>query len=116
MRGNARQLVDLWVNLLMLARDATNDGESHRVQVRSEQARRGFIQVEIWDDGKPIPANELETMFEPNFLRPPGGRGTGVELNICQEIVRQHGGEICAQSIAGHGTVIRVSFPREGLK
>lgn len=116
MRGNARQLVDLWVNLLMLARDATNDGESHRVQVRSEQARRGFIQVEIWDDGKPIPANELETMFEPNFLRPPGGRGTGVELNICQEIVRQHGGEICAQSIAGHGTVIRVSFPREGIK
>jgi PAS domain S-box-containing protein len=113
MRGNARQLVDLWVNLLMLARDATNDGEAHCIQVRSEQVRQSFIQIDICDDGKPIPANELATMFEPNFLRPPGGRGNGVELNICQEIVRQHGGEICAQSFAERGTMIRVSFPRE---
>ncbi len=114
LRGNARQMVDLWVNLLMLARDATNDGLVHRISVRSEQAPAGNIQVEICDDGKPIPADELATLFEPNFLRSPGGRGNGIELNICQEIVRQHGGEICAHSSAERGTMIRVSFPWEG--
>lgn len=114
LRGSSHQLVDLWVNLLILARDATNDGQPHHVRVRSLLAEAGQVLVEVWDDGAPIPPAEMGSLFEPNFLRSPGGRGTGIELNLCQEIVRQHGGNIYAQSSAERGTMFLVRLPLEG--
>jgi PAS domain S-box-containing protein len=113
LRGNARQLGDLWLSLLMLARDATADGQAHTIKVRSERAAEPILLVEIWDDGRPIPGSEIETLFEPNLIKPTGGRGTGIELNICQEIVRQHMGEITAESNPVSGTIFRVYLPVE---
>jgi signal transduction histidine kinase len=34
-----------------------------------------------------------------------------MELSICREIVRQHGGQITAESSADHDTIILVSLP-----
>ncbi len=111
MRGNAQQMVDLWVNLLLLARDATDDGMGHNIQVRSYGSSTGSIFVEVVDDGSPIPAEQLDTIFEPNFIGPSCERGTGMELSICREIVRQHGGQITAESTAGRDTIFRVMLP-----
>jgi PAS domain S-box-containing protein len=111
--GNARQLGDLWINLLLLARDAVADGEAHTIRVHSCLATPQQIKVEVSDDGKPIPREELATLFEPNLITPIGGRGTGMEMNICQEIVRQHHGRIEAKSEPGQGTTFSVYFPVE---
>jgi two-component system, NtrC family, sensor kinase len=113
MRGNVRQLVDLWVNLLLLARDASGDGQQHKIIIRTQKDERGMIRVEVGDDGEIIPQEEMLTLFEPNFIRPFGGRGTGIELSICQEIIRQHSGSIEATSNKGEGTIFRVTFPVE---
>ncbi len=112
-QGNERQLGDLWVNLLLLARDATSGESQHTIRVRSWQVSEVEIEVEISDDGEPIPPDEMQILFEPNFITPIGGRGTGIELNICQEIVRQHRGEITAASSPDDGTSFRVRFPVE---
>ncbi len=48
-RGNARQLEDLWVNLLLVARDSTEDGKSHEISI-SSSAQDGEIIVEISHD------------------------------------------------------------------
>ncbi|MCI0521594.1 MAG: response regulator [Chloroflexi bacterium] len=111
--GNARQLGDLWVNLLLLARDAVSDGAAHTIRVRSSLASPRQIKVEVSDDGRPIPREEMATLFEPNLIAPLGGRGTGMEMNICQEIVRQHQGRIEAKSEPGQGTTFSVYFPVE---
>jgi len=39
------------------------------------------------------------------------GRGSGLELSICREIVRQHHGHIEAEVTPENRTVLRVSFP-----
>jgi PAS domain S-box-containing protein len=113
LRGNPRQLVDLWVNLLMLAHGATSDGQSHTIQICSKAPSRRSILVEISDDGQPVPSAEMATLFEPGFLKDLGRRGTGIELTLCQEIVRQHRGQITAESDPKDVTIFRVLLPAE---
>jgi PAS domain S-box-containing protein len=123
--GNSRQLENLWVNLLLLARDACTNGgnqvaeHSHLIQVCSRAGPTTHVDstrlviVEIMDTGKYIPVEQLDMIFEPNFIGPTSGRGSGMELSICREIVRQHGGQITADSQPGHETIFRITFPAE---
>lgn len=116
-RGNAQQLESLWVNLLLLARDAiavqmTNDHQP-AIRVITRAQTLAEVRVEVWDNGRPIPAEQRATIFEPNFVGPTSGRGTGMELSICREIVRQHGGQIAAKSTSDHDTIIFVTLPAE---
>jgi signal transduction histidine kinase len=114
LRGNARQLEDLWVNLLLLARDAANDGFPHTVRVACYAGPERSLVVEVQDDGAPIPSELLGVAFEPDFVGSTIGRGAGMELSICREIVRQHGGEISVASGPEHDTIFRINFPLEG--
>jgi signal transduction histidine kinase len=113
LRGNTRQLIDLWVNLLMLARMASSDGQQHRIIMRSWSPESHSIAVEISDDGEPIDPEEMVTLFEPSFLKNLGRRGTGIELTLCQEIVRQHSGRISAESSGNGVTIFRVILPAD---
>ncbi len=112
-RGNPRQLESLWVNLLLLAKDASMDGQDHAIRIQSSSNSSGTIVVEVHDNGRPIPTDQLTTIFEPNFVGPAGGRGTGMELSICREIVRQHGGQITVDSSPDRDTIFRVTLPVE---
>ena len=112
-RGNQRQLESLWVNLLLLARDASTDGRGDTIRVTSQPGPSGTLVVEVCDNGQPIPRDQLGTIFEPNFVGPTSGRGSGMELSICREIVRQHGGQMIADSAPGRDTIIRVTLPVE---
>jgi len=123
--ANQRQLEDLWVHLLFLARDAIRNaksGENH-ISIKSyrlpEQkpgaaARAQNAVVEVHDTGALIPAEQMATLFEPNLTLPTGGRGSGIELSICREIVRQAQGQIHAVSSPKEGTTIWVQFPCRG--
>jgi len=112
-QGYPVRLEDLWVNLLLLARDAIADGSPHRIFVRSGARADKAVIVEVGDDGREIPAHELETLFEPHFAGAVAGRGNGMEFSICREIVRQHGGQIRATSSADFGTIVAVELPTE---
>jgi PAS domain S-box-containing protein len=117
--GNQRQLESLWVNLLLLARDATENGFGKLIRIASRREAADTAVIEVSDDGRLIPADQLATIFEPNFVGPKSGRGTGIEFSICREIVRQHGGQIIAEvtypqgsaSSSAHRTTLRVSLP-----
>jgi PAS domain S-box-containing protein len=112
-QGYPMRLEDLWVNLLLLARDATADGGQHRIFMRTSARGREAVIVEVGDDGSEIPAHELETLFEPHFTGAVAGRGNGMEYSICREIVRQHGGQIRATSSSDFGTIVTVELPTE---
>jgi signal transduction histidine kinase len=104
--------------LLLLARDAVSAKAANgtpptiRIVSRSDSTDMAVI-IEICDNGLPIPTDQLGTIFEPNFVGPTSGRGGGMEFSICREIVRQHGGQIIAESAPGHDTILRVSLPVE---
>lgn len=112
-RGNPRQLENLWVNLLLLARDASASGRGQTITVRSRLEPPEMVVTEVTDNGEPIPTEKLDIIFEPNFISSTSGRGTGMELSICREIVRQHGGQIAVDSAPGRETIFRVSLPAE---
>lgn len=112
-QGFPVRLEDLWVNLLLLARDAIADGRPHKITIRSCASEAGRIRVEVGDDGRGIPAHEVESLFEPHFAGAVAGRGNGMEYSICREIVRQHGGLIRAASSADFGTIVTVELPTE---
>jgi len=111
--GNARHFADVWVNLLLLARDAASMNPPHTIRISSSNGPAGFVTVEVYDDGDPIPPEELDNIFEPNFLRPPGGRGTGIEFSICHELITQYDGQFTVESTAGNGTIFRVRLRTE---
>lgn len=116
-RANVQQLENLWVNLLLLARDAlTLEQRAHRpalIRVTSRLEPQDRVTIEFQDNGKLIPQAEIGTIFEPNFVGATSGRGAGMELSICREIVRQHRGQISAESDPEHDTILRISLPAE---
>lgn len=71
--------------------------------------------LEISDQGRGIPADKLEHIFErfqqvdASDSRAMGGTGLG--LAICRSIVTQHGGRIWASSEPGQGTVFHFTLP-----
>lgn len=112
-RGTPLQLEDLWVYLLLLARDACADDQPHTIRVVTTAGLDGLVHVEVQDDGTPIPEAQQAAFFEPNFIGSVGGRGTGMEPSICREIVRQHGGDIRVTGLPAPLTIFHVTFPIE---
>ena len=110
-RGNVRQLVDLWVNLLLLAREAAQAERGNKIWIRTQLTNKSSLLVEVCDNGRPIPADQIASIFDPDFIGSPDGRGTGLELSICREIVRQHNGQIKATSLPEGETIVSVSLP-----
>jgi PAS domain S-box-containing protein len=112
--GNPRQLTDLWVNLLLLARTSFLDGAKHSIQISTRKLEANTIEVQVRDDGIPIPGEQYDKIFEPQLIPTGSGRGTGMELSLCREIVRQNRGEI---SISGSSsdTTFHITFSTEGI-
>jgi PAS domain S-box-containing protein len=105
--GNARELEQVFVNLLINARDVSPDGAA--VSVSVEENGSGYV-VEVADRGKGLTEEEARRAFEPFFTTRQSG-GTGLGLAIAREIVERHSGQIRLDPRAGGGAVARVSLP-----
>ncbi len=68
--------------------------------------------IRVHNLGHPIPAELLETIFQP-FRRTRDSEGLGLGLHIVQQIARAHGGEVAVSSAPEVGTVFVVTLPRE---
>jgi PAS domain S-box-containing protein len=114
MTGNPRQLTDLWVNLLLLARSSFSGVADPTIQIVTKMEKPCKIVVKVTDNGTPISPEGYDTIFEPQLIPIGSGRGTGMELSLCREIVRQNRGQI---ELTGNGTetTVLIQFPTEGL-
>jgi PAS domain S-box-containing protein len=70
---------------------------------------------QVTDQGKGIPADKLEIIFDRfqqvNASDSRDKGGTGLGLPICRNIVQQHGGKIWAESILGQGSTFYFTLP-----
>jgi signal transduction histidine kinase len=103
--GNPQQLQQLFLNLLMNARHASEEGGKIRI---ATDVVGSDVVVRVQDEGPGIPPDLIERIFDPFFTTKPVGEGTGLGLAIASEIARSHGGEICAASKPGSGATFRV--------
>jgi PAS domain S-box-containing protein len=81
----------------------------------SAQPQGEWVLFAAKDQGRGIPADKLETIFERfeqvdvSDARAKGGTGLG--LAICQSIIQQHDGSIWAESILGEGSTFYFTLP-----
>src|SRR5262245_27831652 len=111
--GDDASLQRVLINLLDNAINASKEGGRLKILARASatcEARRG-IYIEITDNGSGIPAELLPKIFELFVTTKPSGKGTGLGLVVCQEIVKAHGGTIDIESEVGTGTSVRIYLP-----
>jgi PAS domain S-box-containing protein len=109
--GVARRIEQVFVNLLLNAAHALDEGAGGRIVVRTHVTPDRVV-VTIEDNGRGIPEENLDAVFEPFFTTRAAGGGTGLGLSICRDIVRRAGGDLVARSTVGLGTTMEVALPR----
>ncbi len=107
------RLEQVFSNLVANACHHGADGSPIAVRITGAQ---GGVEVEVHNEGPPIPAHLLPHIFEP-FRRGTAERATddglGLGLFIAHTLVAAHGGTIEVVTGAG-GTTFRVALPRHG--
>lgn len=106
--ANPRQLQQVFMNLLLNALDAT-EGQG-RVTVHSFR-QDGVVNVEVSDTGVGICPEHLSRIFDPFFTTKPLGKGTGLGLYLCHQILESLGGKISVTSRPGEGSTFSVALP-----
>jgi signal transduction histidine kinase len=105
------RLRQVLMNLLFNAADSiTGPG---LITIRASPAEGGMAALSIMDNGKGIPPEEIEKIFEPFYTTKVPGQGTGLGLAVSQKIVESMGGRVAVESTPGRGSVFTILL-REG--
>ncbi len=102
------QLQQVFLNLLLNARDAMPDGG--KLLIKTSQTRKE-IQIEIIDSGIGINETDAKKIFDPFFTTKPAGKGTGLGLAVCYGIITAHGGKIEVGTNDSGGTTFSILLP-----
>jgi PAS domain S-box-containing protein len=111
-RGDPRQLTQLFQNLIGNALKFRKPGEPPRVEVWAEP-EGDFQRVSVRDDGIGLDPRFYERVFV-IFQRLHSRdeyEGTGLGLAICKKIVERHGGRIWVESKEGEGATFSFTLP-----
>ncbi|NIB42901.1 histidine kinase [Pseudomaricurvus alkylphenolicus] len=110
-RADSQRLIQVFINLLSNARDASPEDS----EVRLESSIEGhFAQFRVIDQGSGIPAEHQERVLEPFFTSKDPGEGTGLGLAMVYSIVEDHEGHLDILSPAPGqtlGTQISIKLP-----
>ncbi|MBS1766585.1 MAG: HAMP domain-containing protein [Acidobacteria bacterium] len=109
--ADRKQMEQLFLNLVNNALDAMPEGGVITVSAARLQGPEGLWEIRVADTGQGIPAEAISQVFKPMFTTKPEGKGTGLGLPICREIVRGHGGDIRIESEPGKGTAVVFTLP-----
>ncbi len=110
--ANTNQIQQVIVNLCNNAIDAMPDGGKLTIATKKAGEQ---IEVDIIDTGKGMSEEIKEHIFEPFFTTKEVGRGTGLGLSLCYEIIKKHNGTIEAKSKIDKGTTFIIKLPiKEG--
>jgi two-component system, NtrC family, sensor kinase len=107
-KGNAGKLQQVFLNLLLNARDAMESGGTLAIASRSED---GFARIDVTDSGLGISPEHLARIYDPFFTTKGARKGTGLGLAVTYGIVREHGGNIEVDSRPGAGSRFQVELP-----
>jgi len=110
--GDADQLQQVVLNILLNARDAMAGGGRIHIRTRYD-ATQEELTLAIEDDGSGIAPEFLAQVFDPFFTTKPAGRGTGLGLAVCYGIISAHNGRIEITSAPTRGTIVRISLPTQ---
>jgi signal transduction histidine kinase len=112
--GDRDRLVQTLSNLISNAIKFSPAHSSIRI---SSKLERQNVLFSVQDQGRGIPRNKLENIFErfqqvdASDSRQKGGTGLG--LAICRHIIEQHQGKIWVESVYGQGSTFYFLIPQQ---
>jgi len=106
--GDANQLQQVFLNLIINARDAMEKGGKITITTQKEDDK---IEVRFADSGCGIPEDKLEEIFKPLYTSKEEGKGTGLGLSISQDIIERHKGTLKVESQINKGTIFVIQIP-----
>ncbi|MBT9561073.1 MAG: HAMP domain-containing protein [Myxococcales bacterium] len=106
-----RRLVQVLVNLVLNAADATSERGVGTVTITVATSAPGRVSIRITDDGPGIPAEIERRIFDPFFSTKDPGQGTGLGLPICYGIVTSAGGDLVLAATGLEGTTFELLLP-----
>ncbi len=111
--ADSANLHQVLINLLINAAEAMpeEDQESNRLLVRCSNNDDNTATIEIRDSGPGIPDNELARVFDPFYTTKDIGKGTGLGLPSCQQLVSAMNGTLVLENHAEGGLVARITLP-----
>jgi PAS domain S-box-containing protein len=127
--GDGTQLQQVFLNMLLNARDAVHETQAPgKIVFRAELARdytpgwqfcerpdaepAEYICVRIKDNGAGIPSDVRQSIFDPFFTTKGVGKGTGMGLAMAYGCIVNHHGWIHVESEVGKGTEFFIFLPR----
>jgi PAS domain S-box-containing protein len=110
--GNPGKLQQVFLNLLLNAKEAMPEGGRLRVATLVN----GHVEALVTDSGSGIAPEHLKRIYDPFFTtkttpRPGDRRGTGLGLSVSYGIIQEHAGKIHVESAIGSGTTFHLEFP-----
>jgi PAS domain S-box-containing protein len=110
--GNPGKLQQVFLNLLLNAKEAMPGGGSLRITTLVN----GHVEALISDSGSGIAPEHLKRIYDPFFTtkttpKPGDRRGTGLGLSVSYGIIQEHAGKIHVESAVGAGTTFHLEFP-----
>lgn len=105
---SAQQLNQVFLNLLINAGQAIKEQGTITI---STSLAEPWVVIKIADSGNGIAEENISRIFEPFYTTKEIGKGTGLGLSICHDIIKNHDGEISAESELGVGTTFTIKLP-----
>jgi signal transduction histidine kinase len=103
------EMNQVWTNIIDNAIDAMEGRATNVLEIKTER-KDNFINVSIIDNGPGIPQEIQGLIFDPFFTTKAIGKGTGLGLEVVNQIINQHNGKIYLTSEPGR-TEFVICFP-----
>jgi two-component system NtrC family sensor kinase len=108
--------LNLITNALHAIEQGSQDAASPKGKVTittqtEAQAGRDYVWIEVADNGCGMSADTRQRVFDPFFTTHAVGRGLGLGLTVCFDVIKKHDGHIDVWSQPGEGSRFRVWLP-----
>ena len=101
----------VWDTETVAESDLSHGEHKPTIKICTAVTAANQVKISIADNGPGIPLEIQNKLFDPFFTTKEAGKGTGMGLSICYQIVQKHQGKIDVYSEPGQGTEFAIALP-----
>lgn len=108
--ANEGRIQQVLINLLNNAKDANLENKKEKIEIHLVKDDDSIF-IEVIDQGRGIPKDLQEKIFQPFFTTKPINKGTGIGLSLCHQILHEHEGVLSFKTQESKGTTFIIQLP-----